>query len=249
MTWTTGTDFVIGSGFTTGTDFEYFPEYPASPGRDIEQLDGGTVSLAITLQAGILKEAEALTGSVSLTIAKSGTLADAEQLTGAVSLVTAVAGTLKESEQLDGGLASLVTSLSGVLKEAEQLPGDVPDFYDLLAVSGFFNEIEQLPGAIPSVSIVASGNLSEAERLLSATLSSAIDLSVSVLTEAERLGGYAAYIYIPLPVEGILRDIERCCGEQPIIVQVRAEHILIEFLADSVLLELSPDQVLVEQIY
>jgi hypothetical protein len=229
--------------------FGYTSDLFASPslGRDIEQLEGGTASLGITPQVSSLKEAEALVGSLSLTIAKSGALADVEQLTGAVSLVAAISGTLKETEQLDGA-ASLVTPLSGSLLEAEQLPGSIPDFYDLLALSGFFNEIEQLPGANPSITLVLSGALAEAEQLPGATISSAIALS-GTFAEAERLGGYRSYIYIPLPVEGILREIERCCGEQPVVVLVRSERILIEFPSDSVLLEQAPDQVLVELIF
>jgi hypothetical protein len=211
---------------------------------DAEQLTG---NLALTIdRSGTLSDAEQLVGGLSLTIAKAGTLAEAEQLTGSVSLVTNVLGILPEIEQLDGS-ASLVTSLSGVSIEVEQLVG-AASIYDALLVSGLCRDIEQLFGVFPSVTINLSGALAESEQLPSSTLSSAIALS-GALAEAERLGGYRSYIYIPLPVEGILRDIERCCGESPVIVTVKAERILIEFLSDSVLLEQAPDQVWVELIF
>jgi hypothetical protein len=232
MTWTTGTDFTIGSGWTAGTDFEFLPEYALSPSRDSDRLTGVTVAFTVTLQPGKSRNSDRLAAvAVNHALAKSGLTKDAARLSGITPiLTTTVAGSLRDNERNPGVSTASVIALTVIGSDAERLGSVTPSINEWLFLSGVGRTTDRLIGVNSAQTVNLSVITRDGERLDNVTLEQALALS-GFARDSER--NKASIAYYLKEVQGTGRGGGRLYGVMANITVAYRERVYVLFPDDT----------------
>jgi hypothetical protein len=255
MTWTTGTDFTIGSGWTAGTDFEFLPEYALSPSRDSDRLTGVTVAFTVTLQPGKSRNSDRLAAvAVNHALAKSGLTKDAARLSGITpTLTTTVSGPLRDNERNPGVTVPSVIALTVIGRDSERLASVAPSINEWLFLSGIGRNPDRLAGVTTTQAVSLSVITRDGERLDNVTLEQALALS-GLARDSER--NKASIAYYLKAVQGTGKACGRLYGVTANITVVYRERVYVLFPDDTawimqpengVSLAFSDDSVTIEQ--